>query len=139
MFVLIWLIGGIALGGLYAGYAHSRGRSAKRVLGVGLLVAALIYVAFVMRSVEPLFWAGVEIAGAVVFGLMGLAGVRGGSWWLVAGWGLHPVWDVGLHYFGPASQFAPEWYTLGCVGFDLVVAAYAAHSAAELRSSKRYT
>jgi len=83
---------------------------------------------FVKRSPEPLFWAGVEIAGVVLFGLMGIAGVRGSAWWLVAGWGLHPMWDIGLHYFGPGVQFVPEWYTIGCLSFDVVAAAYVASS-----------
>ena len=57
---------------------------------------------------------------------MGLRGVRGSTWWLVAGWALYPVWKVALHFFGPGHAFAPETYTITCLSFDLVVAAYVA-------------
>jgi hypothetical protein len=50
-------------------------------------------------------------------------GVRGSHWWLVAGWALHPIWDIALHYIGPGAAFAPAPYALACLGFDLVVAA----------------
>jgi hypothetical protein len=31
-----------------------------------------------------------------------------------------------LHFFGPGHAFAPETYTITCLSFDLVVAAYVA-------------
>jgi hypothetical protein len=42
--------------------------------------------------------------------------------WLALGWALHPIWDLGLHRFGP-GQFAPEAYPVSCLSYDLIVAA----------------
>jgi hypothetical protein len=44
----------------------------------------------------------------------------------VEGWALYPVRDVALHFFGPGHAFAPETFTITCLRFDLVVAAYVA-------------
>jgi len=57
---------------------------------------------------------------------MALLGLRGSPYWLAAGWALHPLWDVGLHYIGPGHSFAPMTYAIACISFDLVVAAYIA-------------
>ena len=57
---------------------------------------------------------------------MGLVGLFGSVWWIVAGWALHPLWDVGVHFLGPGRSFAPETYTIACLSFDLLVAAYIA-------------
>jgi len=130
MSALFWLAIGAVLGALFASYARSKRVRANRVFGIGLFVAGLIYVAFVTRSPEWQFWAAVESAGLVFFGILGIAGVEGNAWWLVAGWGLHPLWDVGLHYLGAGVHFVPEWYSVGCVSFDLVVASYVVRSKA---------
>jgi hypothetical protein len=68
----------------------------------------------------------VELVQVIVFGTMALLGLRDSPWWLVAGWALHPIWDVGLHYWGPGSAFASEPYAIACVSFDWVVAIYIA-------------
>ena len=67
-----------------------------------------------------------ELAGVGIYGTMALRGLRGSPWWLAAGWAAHPIWDVALHYFGPGGSFAPEGYTITCLSFDLLVAAYVA-------------
>ncbi len=54
----------------------------------------------------------IEAVGVAVFGGMGVVGLFGRMWWIVAGWALHPLWDVGLHYLGPGRPFAPETYTI---------------------------
>lgn len=61
-----------------------------------------------------------------IFGGIGLRGLRGSPLWIAAGWALHPVWDVALHYAGPGRAFAPDSYTVTCLSFDLLVAAYVA-------------
>ena len=71
-------------------------------------------------------WTLVELAQAIVFGAIALLGLRGSPWWLAAGWALHPLWDVVLHYIGPGYSFAPITYTIPCHSFDLLVAAYIA-------------
>ena len=83
------------------------------------------YVFFVIRSGAGPFWLVVELVGVAVLGGMGLLGLRGSPWWLVAGWALHsPLWDGLLHFFGPGRPFAPINYMVGCFSFDLVVAVY---------------
>ena len=129
MFTLLWLAVGFVLGAVYVSYARSRRSDTKRVFGMGLLIAALIYLAFVFRASDPLFWAVVETAGVVLFGLLGSLGFKGSDWWLVAGWAVHPVWDLGLHYVGPGGAFVPAWFAIACVSFDLLVAAYIALAA----------
>ena len=62
----------------------------------------------------------------IVDGTMGLLGLPGSRWWLVTGWVLHHLWDMVLHYLGPRQSFAPATYTIPCLSFDLLVAAYIA-------------
>jgi hypothetical protein len=95
-------------------------------LVVSLFVAAGLYVVFALRAGEGTVWIVSEVVGVAIFGGMGLVGLFGSIWWLVAGWALHPLWDVGLHYLGPGRSFAPETYTIACLSFDLLVAAYIA-------------
>jgi hypothetical protein len=126
MFTLFWLAVGLVLGTVYVIYARSRPSGTKRVFGSGLIIVALIYLAFIFRAPDPVFWAAVEGLGVILFGLMGITGIRGSGWWLVVGWAIHPAWDIGLHYFGPGNLFVPAWYAIACVTFDLLVAAYVA-------------
>jgi hypothetical protein len=91
-----------------------------------LLIAAGLYIVFAVRAGKSAVWVMGELVGVAIFGGVGLLGLRGSLWWLVAVWALHPLWDVGLHYVGPGRSFAPETYTIACVSFDLLVAAYIA-------------
>ena len=98
----------------------------RSLLVAVLLVAALVYIVFAVRAGEGTFWVAGELVGVGIYGTMGLLGLRGSPWWLAAGWAAHPIWDVALHYFGPGRSFAPAGYTIPCLTFDLVVAAYVA-------------
>jgi hypothetical protein len=91
-----------------------------------LFIAAGLYIMFAVRAGEGALWVAGELVGVAIFGGMALLGLRGSLWWIVAGWALHPIWDVGLHYLGPGRSFAPETYTIACLSFDLLVAAYIA-------------
>lgn len=71
----------------------------------------------------PRIWLLIELLQCIAFGALGLAGWRGAAKWLALGWALHPIWDFGLHYIGP-GDFAPWAYTIACLSFDWVVAAY---------------
>jgi hypothetical protein len=96
-------------------------RYTRAILATVLIVAALVYVFFV-QSVEGPFWLLIELTGVAIFGTMGVIGLRRSPWWLVAGWALHPLWDIALHFFGPGHTFAPTSYTIPCLSFDLIVA-----------------
>jgi hypothetical protein len=98
----------------------------RSLLVAVLFVAAALYIVFAVRAGEGTFWVVSELVGVGIYGTMGLLGLRGSPWWLAAGWAAHPIWDVALHYFGPGGSFAPESYTIPCLTFDLVVAAYVA-------------
>jgi hypothetical protein len=102
-----------------------------------LFIAAGLYIVFAVRAGEGIIWVVGEVVGVAIFGGMALLGLRGSLWWLVAGWALHPLWDVGLHYLVPGRPFAPESYTIACLSFDVLVAAYIAISYAvgQLRGS----
>ncbi len=123
------LINGAAYAAIFAVVAllvrYFAGAAAWRVLVVvTLFLAAGLYVVFALRAGEGTTWIAVEAVGVAVFGGMGVVGLFGPVWWIVAGWALHPLWDVGLHYLGPGRPFAPETYTIACLSYDLLVAAY---------------
>ena len=90
---------------------------------IGLVVAALIYVVFAVAGGAPLSWLLLESGGVVLFSLVALIGVRISTWALIIGWVAHTVWDVLLHKVLSVG-FVPEWYPVGCLGFDLLLAAY---------------
>jgi hypothetical protein len=101
----------------------------RTLLATVLFAAAGAYYGFaVMAEVRPI-WLLIELLQCIAFGALGLAGWRESSngWqtakWLALGWALHPIWDFGLHYIGPGT-FAPWTYTILCISFDWVVAAY---------------
>ena len=125
MYIAAWLLAGLLLGAGFVRYAQARRRGAHRVLAAGLVIAAIVYVGFAMRAPNVLPWLAVELAGIGIFAALGMMGLRSSPWWLAAGWALHPVWDVALHYLGPGAAFTPQWYAIACVSFDLVVAGYA--------------
>ena len=125
------LINGAAYAAIFVVVAllvrYFAGAAAWRVLVVAtLFVAAGLYVVFAVRAGEGTTWIVIEVVGVAVFGGMGVVGLFGRMWWIVAGWALHPLWDVGLHYLGPGRPFAPETYTIACLSFDLLVATYVA-------------
>src|SRR5215210_2083667 len=72
----------------------------RSLLVIFLFIAAGAYFGFAVLARDLLgvgeIWILVELVQVIVFGTMALLGLRGSSWWLVAGWALHPLWDVGL-------------------------------------------
>jgi hypothetical protein len=105
---------------------YTRDIVGRSLLAVFLFIAAALYIVFAVRAGEGTFWVAGELAGVGIYGTMALRGLRGSPWWLAAGWVAHPIWDIALHYFGPGGSFAPAGYTITCLSFDLVVAAYVA-------------
>jgi hypothetical protein len=120
------LLAGAVGGAAFVAAAHALPRRTRGILVAGLFVAALFYVYFAATARASPGWLAVELAGVAVYGGMALGGRRGSLWWIAAGWALHPLWDVTLHYVGPGRVFAPAWYTTLCLTWDLVVAAYVA-------------
>jgi uncharacterized protein DUF6010 len=125
------LINGVAYAAIFIVAAVLLSRFTSEVvwrsfLVLFLFIAAGVYIVFAVRAGEGILWVLGELAGVAIFGGMALLGLRGSIWWIVAGWALHPLWDVGLHYLGPGRPFAPATYTIACLSFDLLVATYVA-------------
>jgi hypothetical protein len=120
------LVGGAVYGTIMALIAVAAPRFTRPILAAALVVAGLFYVGFALQAHAGGAWLAAELAGVGIYGCAARRGVRGSAWWLVAGWALHPVWDVALHWAGPGRAFAPEWYTTSCLGWDLMVGGVAA-------------
>jgi hypothetical protein len=113
---------GAVLGALFAVAARRRDNQRElRIFGVGLVVAALIYVGLVLPCADA-GWLGLEAAGVAIFGgVAWFASRRPAA--MATGWLAHVGWDVGLHLDRAQSVVGP-WYPLGCIGFDLIVAGF---------------
>jgi hypothetical protein len=127
--VLRILIDGAVGGAVLSAFAFCLSRfwkdlAGRVLLATALILAAVFYVLFALRGAAGPAWTVVELVGIAAYATMGLMGLRRSPMWLAAGWALHPLWDLVLHYFGPGHSFAPENYTIACLSFDLVVAAY---------------
>jgi hypothetical protein len=128
--ILRVLLEGAAAGLVWVAIAHVVRPYSRQILFGLLLVAAGIYVVFALRARAGAAWVMTELIGVALYGAIGGKGLRGSLWWLAAAWALHPVWDLGLHYFGPGRWVAPPLrYPIPCLGFDLIVAAYLAYRA----------
>jgi hypothetical protein len=91
---------------------------------VALFIAAAIYILFAIYEFHPL-WLGIEVVGVLLFALFIWMAYLHSFWFLVMGWLLHVLWDVG---FRPVevAPYVPSWYAWACVGFDVVIAGYTA-------------
>jgi hypothetical protein len=124
------LVEGAILALILIAVTHLLRRYTRPILFVVLLIAALAYVMFAARARAGPIWVVVEVVGVIIYGAIGWKGLRGSLWWLAAAWALHPIRDIGLHYFGSGRSFAPPLrYPIPCVSFDLLVAAYLAFRA----------
>ena len=129
------LIEGAISGLVSSAVAFLLSRFARDIAGRAFLLILLFtatgaYFGFAVVGQAGLPWLLIELAQIIAFGVMGLLGLRGSAdsrrsaYWIAAGWALHPVWDILLHYIGPGKSFAPWPYTIACVSFDWIVAAY---------------
>lgn len=121
-------VASLALVGLARGFPPQR---EWRVYGVGLVIAALIYVVFAAFGGAGTRWLALESLGVVIYGAAAWVGVRGRPRLLALAWAAHVVWDGVLHLGGAGSEYTPRWYPWLCVSFDLVMAC------AVLASSRR--
>jgi hypothetical protein len=132
--MLLPILVGAVLGGLFVAFARARQAGTARVLALGLVVAALIYVALALGG-KGREWLVIELAGVGLFGGLAWIGLRASLWWLAVGWVAHVAWDVGLH-LDRAQAVVGAWYPLLCVGFDLVVAGFVVSAALEPMRSR---
>ena len=132
--MLLPILVGAVLGGLFATFARARKAGEARVLALGLIVAALIYVGLAPGG-KGREWLLIELAGVGLFGALSWLGLRASLWWLAVGWVAHVAWDVGLH-LDRAQGVVDAWYPLLCVGFDLVVAGFVVSAALEPMRSR---
>src|SRR5215207_3210250 len=79
----------------------------RSLLVIFLFIAAGAYVGFAVGAGVSGIWVLAQLVHVIVFGTMGLLGLRGSPYWIAAGWALHPLWDFPLHYIGPGHSFAP--------------------------------
>ena len=124
--MLLPILIGAVLGALLAIFARTRRAAEVRVLTLGLVVTALIYVGLALARDNQ--WLVTELLGFALFGGLAWLGLRVSPWWLALGWVGHVGWDVGLH-LERAQPLVGAWYPLFCVGFDLVVAGYLVNTA----------
>lgn len=116
---IIAIFAGLALALPYLLYAR-RTRHQRRIYGAGLVVAAVVYVVLAgLRGTFQDFLT--EMAGIVLFGAFAFLGVRKSAYFLALGWAAHVAWDLLLHSVA-VSSYAPWWYPVTCIGFDLIVA-----------------
>lgn len=120
--VPLLLVDGLISATVLLGIAFALRRYTRHLLALVLIVAALAYIWFAYRAGESPVWLLTELIGVGIYGTMGLLGINRSPWWLVAGWSLHPLWDILLHFTGPGHDFAPVTYTIPCLSFDLLVA-----------------
>jgi hypothetical protein len=111
--------------------AYLLSRFTRDILGRSLLVgslfiAAAAYFGFAAWAGAAGVWILIELLQVLAFGAAALLGLRGSPYWIAAGWALHPLWDIGVHYVGPGNSFTPMAYPILCGAFDLVVVAYVA-------------
>lgn len=118
--MIVPLVAGVILAVpfIFLARRHPAGKQ-LRPYAVGLLVAALIYVAFAGFRGNP-GAIPLESSGVVLFGAAAFLGWRRWPVLLAVGWALHAGWDLWLPR--PDPTYVPEWYPWLCTSFDLVVA-----------------
>jgi putative addiction module component (TIGR02574 family) len=100
-------------------------RAELRAYGAGLVVAAAIYVLFGIAHGAPAEHLALDGVGVALFGTIAVAGLRNRPLLLAAGWTSHVAWDLFVHHAN-GTPWAPDWYPLLCVGFDLFLGGYLA-------------
>jgi hypothetical protein len=95
-------------------------KNKRAVFTSGLFLASAIYLVFALTT-QDIFWITVESVGLLLFLLFVWMAYHYSMWFVVFGWALHIVWDVGVHPYDTAP-YVPYWYAWVCVGFDAVIA-----------------
>jgi hypothetical protein len=128
MYYLIWLTLGVILSAILLRYVrlYSKNRQ-KRILSIGLIVAAGLYLAFALIWGDGT-WILIEASGILIFSIFVWLANRYSYSWLAAGWAAHIAWDGFIHLYGLGQAIAPEWYVVTCISFDLILAVYILYS-----------
>ena len=130
-----WTLVGLTLGWAFVHAAWQRDEAGRRrMLALGLVVAAAVYVLFAVRA-RDLTAALRAGAGLAVFAAPSLLDMRRRAIWLGAGWAAHIGWDLAIHSATPAV--APAWYAYLCLGFDAVAAVGAMYHQSGVRGQRR--
>jgi len=95
------VLGAVFVGLVFALTRYTRETVERYLLVIFLFTAAGLYVLFAIRAGAGPVWLVAELVQGGIFGAMGLLGLRGSRWWLVAGWALHSLWDIVLYFLGP--------------------------------------
>jgi hypothetical protein len=118
---VIELIVGMVLAFGFLLWTRAQPDAGRRLYAIGLLVTALIYVAFPVIGGADSRSLGLEAVGLLLYGAAAWIGFRKSIGLLALGWAMHSVWDVALHLQGAGAAYTPDWYPWGCTSFDLVV------------------
>ena len=121
--IAVFIVTGVA--GACALLFYIRERELKKKISLLAFVLALVsalYVVFAFTTWNTI-WITVEAVGLMLFLLFIWMAFRYSTWFVVLGWALHIVWDVGVHP-QETAPYVPYWYAWTCVGFDSVIAVY---------------
>ena len=122
LITLIALLVGIVLAFGFLLWTRAQPDAGRLLYAVGLVVTALIYVAFAVIGGAGARSLGLEAVGMLLYCTAAWVGYRRSVTLLALGWAMHVVWDVGLHVQGAGAAYTPGWYPWGCISFDLIVA-----------------
>lgn len=121
--VSLQMVSGIFLAAGLLFYLKRFSERTRLTIGAfALLLATLVYVLFALLSQNQLYIT-IEIVGLLLFLLLIWLGYQYSFWFIVLGWLLHVLWDMGL-YPAETVPYVPQWYAWFCVGFDIVMALY---------------
>lgn len=111
--------------GLWIGIARRlRWGNQVRFFAVSLVLAGAFYLA--LGTFQGPRWIALEGTGFVLYSSLAYVGLRRPRV-LALGWLLHVAWDSGLHLALEQPVVGP-WLPLLCLPFDVMVAAYVAHT-----------
>ncbi len=109
------LINGVAYATIFMVVAFLISRSTSEIvwrffLVLFLFIAAGLYIVFAVRTGESAFWVVGELVEVAIFGGIGLLGLRGSPWRLVAAWALHPPGTPGSTTSGRGDRLPRDLY-----------------------------
>lgn len=124
MINIFWILLGLLAAFLFLTFTQTQPEQQPKILAIGLIITAFIYVVFAIIGRADHSWLLIEFSGVGIYSLLAILGIRYSNWWLMLGWIAHPLWDIKLHLLNEVAAFTPNWYAIMCVSFDLLIAAY---------------